>query len=218
MTHSFFSACVSVSQAVNLVSVLQHFAASSQPCPKHSPMRGAVFLWTGVETWFLRGAGKATKYVCSYQNPGWGPLSGCTSRLGDAVGCLQHHQQLFFSGGVFLGRLPQLKFPQPWGGADSTQGFGTAQPSKALSFSFPSGHPGQASLWGDVDTCVVGWPRHDALRPLSAAHRCATTSATTSGEEGDVRVFPPSPFSAWITPQLLPLPGPNQILTPCTFS
>lgn len=61
-----------------------------------------------------------------------------------------------------------------------------AWPSKALSLPFPSGHPGQASLRGDVDTSVVGWPRRDALRPHAAAHSCALAGAAPGREEGGV--------------------------------
>lgn len=59
-----------------------------------------------------------------------------------------------------------------------------ARPSKPFFLSFPSGHPGQVSLRGDMGTSVVGWPRNDALQPRAAAHGCALARAAPNGEGG----------------------------------
>ncbi|XP_055660127.1 uncharacterized protein LOC114013516 [Falco peregrinus] len=48
------------------------------------------------------------------------------------------------------------------------------------------GHPGQASLWRDVDASVVDRPCHDALWPCAAAYSCAPAGASPSREEGGV--------------------------------
>lgn len=78
---------------------------------------------------------------------------------------------------------------------------------------FLSGHPGQASLWGDVDTSVVGRPRCDALWPHAAAHRCALASPAPGGEEGGVMAAGGG-MAQW-HPSLLPHdsgPGPQPAL------
>lgn len=86
---------------------------------------------------------------------------------------------------------------------------------KALSFSFPPGHPGQASLWGDVDTIVVGWPHCDALWPHAAAHCCTPANTAHGGEEGVVTSLS---ISSLDYASVVLLPGPSQVLTPCTLS
>lgn len=95
----------------------------------------------------------------------------------------------------------------------SAGGFGVAPPSKALSLSFPSGHPGQASLRGDMDASVVGRPCRDTLWPRAAAHSCAPASAAPSGEEGGVMAAIGGAALCHPSPACLvtPSPAPSQL-------
>ncbi|XP_069716086.1 transmembrane protein 42 isoform X1 [Phaenicophaeus curvirostris] len=83
------------------------------------------------------------------------------------------------------------------------------------------GHPGQASLWGDMDASVVGRPCCDALWPHAAAHCCTPAGAVPGREEGDVIAAGRNTLPCWPLPVAVvphdggpgPQPTPN---TPAT--
>ncbi|XP_053916443.1 transmembrane protein 42 isoform X1 [Cuculus canorus] len=80
------------------------------------------------------------------------------------------------------------------------------------------GHPGQASLWGDVDASVVGWPCCDALWPHAAAHCCTPARTVSGGEEGDMMAAGRGAVPCWPSP-IAVLPhagGPGPQTTPNT--